>query len=376
MKSMAFKHFAAVASTLAATLAAGNALAYTVSNQGTAAYTNGCWPSTAQNGIIFGGLAIEEHQAFWPTKFQTSPFWYEEGSWPNGYNGARQYDNGFAPNISADITPQLDSFASYIVAEVHQGGVGVATMWGRVGTINSSAGNVGWQGPIEYSNNIGLGYWPAIAEAHAMTDQSLAFVEVHNGADSQGNPLPNLYASVATLGNNALSFDTAHGINGSEQGWVPSVAMMWDSNTNSYFVASAHQSNPPGQMSQLWIDYGTLQPGATSVQWLGAMFYDNGELPSIAICTYNGIGASNGAAAVFEVHNGGDGTIWYHMLTINSNHTLSNSGGSGEYYNASSGKVNAAPKVSCSSTLGTIVYEINDDGAGHGTLVRSKFGIN
>jgi hypothetical protein len=77
--------------------------------------------------------------------------------------------------------------------------------------------------------------------------------------------------------------------------------------------------------SDLWYHVGTLSvnsEGTISLVWGPSYKFDEGSLPSVAVCYYNGNGGSTLEPVAIEVHQGSNGTLWYSTGVINDSNQI------------------------------------------------------
>lgn len=157
---------------------------------------------------------------------------------------------------------------------------------------------------LSFAHSYDTGAWPSIA----INATGIA-VEVH-----QSQTFETLYYHVGTTEGGVWN---SGGSSEYDSGVTPSVAMN-DSGT----VVEVHQSN--GLSSKMWYHVGSVNAGATAVDWGDSHDYDSGDTPKVAI--------NNGNVAV-EVHqsDGPSTALWYHVGIVNPGNKTIDWGGSHEY---------------------------------------------
>jgi hypothetical protein len=355
--------FTLVTTALAAVVATSSAAkAQTITFNAPVKYGNGGQPAVATNGYGVG-QEVEEHMGFVPGfSNQAVPYWFAAGTWGGGFGTVGDYDSGFVQQLAGD-----SSSASPFFLEVHQGCPECYGLWYRTGTYVSPTGGVSWSSGTLYQS----GFFPTAAQASI--NGLPQFIELHNGTGSDTippNPDDQIWVLTGTRDGNGIAWNGGN-VDNLASGYNPQVAI-WP-NGSVYFVLEVHQETStfgsPGltiESGPLAYSYGTLQPGATAVNWTHHGVYDSGSYPSIAIC-------SEGAnPSVVEVHNGGTGVPWYHTGRISSNNTMTWSNG-GQYAQGDN-EANFAPHVACTGYFGVEVH-VNTT-AGTLDLRRTTFTVD
>jgi hypothetical protein len=348
------KTVANVATIVVVMTGVSSAFGQAVSWTAPSAYDSGTAPAI---GISAQHNGLEVHQAFNPSAFGPTPLWVHSSGGTVG-----NYDSGYGPRIAGD-TSSDNTNPTFV--EVHVDESFGWERWYRMAVFDG--GGVSFFGSNHYGPP---GFVPAVAEASI--GSTLRVVEVHEGANlNQSPPVPSgglRYMTGTAQSDGTVSWGGETVYDG---GYNPTVAML-AADPSHFFVVEVHRALGPGpQVGPLWFRTGTLLTTDTTITWSGSIQYDNGEAPSVAICSNPG-----GTPTVVEVHSGGDGTIWLKTGQID----LSANTVTGLYTTPAqrmSIGAGSAPSVACAGNIGVEVHMIHPDpGSGTGTLVRSLIRVN
>lgn len=256
-----------------------------------------------------GGNVVEVHDGgngtLW---YRTGKFSVASGlTWNNG-NSAHQYDHYANFGYGGQGTPSVSLYGNNVV-EVHDGGDG--TLWYRTGTLLSS-GLIAWNNgntAIQYDHYTNFGNGGVGNPSVSLYGTKV--VEVHDGSNGT------LWYRTGTLsggkiiwnnGNSAIQYD--HYANFGYGGYgTPSISLSGST------VVEAHD----GGDGTLWYRTGTLLSNG-QIKWMYWSQYDHYDnfghggygTPSVSF-------DSNHGGNVVEVHDGGNGILWFKWGQLQAN---------------------------------------------------------
>jgi hypothetical protein len=366
--------FAVVVST------AASAEAQPVSWQSSVQFDWGYQPVAATNGLSLG-LEVEEHLGGQPYLNSNQALWGNMGSWSAGalgggmeWSGPSGTNQGFWQTVAGDSSSSSSLFVRvFDLWDARQEwphlmyATGTASAYGTTNWNDSASVYTGIPDPD-------WGFNPSIAQA-SMPGYGTQFIIFYQDVQNGCLSLPCGASDTLAYRTGTLNADGQSITWGPKQEWSggdrPSVAIIPYLN-GQFFVVDAHQGQAGS--GSLWMDFGVLQYGSSTVQWTGhTTQYDNGATPSVAICTEpHGPGAS-----IIEVHNGGWGSSagWYRTGRIYScpGYFFCYSNLAGDWAEFDAGQNVYNPTVACNQYWG---YEVHQDSTTGGGLHQTKFTIN